>query len=66
MLFGISIVKVCVRVCVCVCPTVLVSLSDAGVIVEFWVPQHLSVRPGLSCGLRALPQEDLPAQGSST
>ena len=41
-------------------PTVLVSHSDVGVIVE-----GLSVRPVQSfCRLLALPQEDLPAQGS--
>ena len=31
------------------------------VVVEFWVPPRLSET---SCGLLALPQEDLPAQGS--
>ena len=48
------------------CPTVLVSLNGVEVIVELLVLQPLSVRPGQSsCGLLALLQEDLPAQGSS-
>ena len=46
-------------VCVCV-------LSGFEVVVELWIPRPLCVRPGQSsCGLLALSQEDLPAQGSS-
>ena len=44
----------------------LVSFSGVGVVVELWVPQPLSMRPGQSsCGLYTNPQ-DLPVQGSST
>ena len=47
-------------------PTVLVSLSGVGVIMELLVLQSLSMRPGQSsCGLLVLPQEDFPAQDSS-
>ena len=74
---GVCVVCACVSACVCIawlpgvnwgskCPTVLVSLSGVEVIVELLVPRPLSMRPGQSsCGLLALPQEDLPAQGSS-
>ena len=71
----------CNAQCVCVCVCVLqlensqLSLSRlavlgslcVGVVVEPQVPQPLSVRPGQSsCGLLALPKEELPVQGSSS
>jgi len=59
---------VCARACVCVrkCPTVLVSLSGVGAIVELKVLRPFSMGLGQSSyGLLALPQEILPTQGSS-
>ena len=44
------------------CPIVLVSPSGVGVVVELWALRPVIMRAGQSsCGLLALPQEDLPA-----